>query len=225
MSLRRYGSAVRVAASLAALAGACLVLGACSGSSNFASNIFGSNSSPGPTAAGVNNDAAPGGDLSDLSCPSVAVRTGASTLTIGSKPGQGEPAPLEVRYQGTVVNTARECHLNAGLFSIKVGVEGRVIAGPAGGPGTIEVPLRIAVVREGANPVTVVTKLIVIPVTIAEGTDHATFTHVEPDLAFTVPQPASALDSYVVYVGFDPLGAKPQKKAPARKPRAKAKQS
>lgn len=209
------------------LAGVGLVLAACSGSSDFTGNIFGSNSSPGPTAvvAGVNNDTAPGGTLSDLSCPSVEIRTGASTLTIGSKPGQGEPTPLDVRYQGSIVNYARECRLNAGLFSIKVGVEGRVVVGPAGGPGTIDVPLRIAVVREGVNPVTVATKLIVIPVTIAEGADHATFTHVEPDLAFTMPQPASALDSYVVYVGFDPLGAKPQKKAPARKPRAKAKQS
>ena len=42
------------------------------------------------------------------------MRTGAATLMIGSKPGEGEPSPLDVRYQGSIVRTARECHLNAG---------------------------------------------------------------------------------------------------------------
>ena len=208
------------------LVGIAVGLAGCGGSTNLGTNIFGPGYNLNPTAAaGVSNDNAPGGDLSDLTCPEVQTRTGAATLIIGSKPGEAEPAPLDVRYQGSIVNLARECHLNAGLFSIKVGVEGRVILGPAGGPGTVDVPLRIAVVREGVNPVTIVTKFTVIPVAIAPGADRATFTHVEPDLAFAVPQPASALESYVVYVGFDPMAAKPQRKAPARKPKARPKQS
>ena len=35
---------------------------------------------------------------------------------------------------------------------MKVGIQGRVILGPSGRPGQIEVPLRIAVVQEGASP-------------------------------------------------------------------------
>ena len=74
---------------------------------------------------------------------------------IGNKPGEVEPAALDMRYQGTIIRTARECHVNAGVMTMKVGVEGRIITGPAGGPGTVDVPLRIAVVKEGVNPKTV----------------------------------------------------------------------
>ena len=37
-------------------------------------------------------------------------------------------------------------------MTMKVGIEGRVITGPAGGPGKVDVPLRIAVVQEGVEP-------------------------------------------------------------------------
>ena len=80
------------------------------------------------------------------------VRTGAATLMIGSKPGEGEPSALDLRYQGSIVRTARECHVNAGVMTMKVGVEGRVVTGPAGGPGDVDVPLRLAVVQEGPKP-------------------------------------------------------------------------
>ena len=95
----------------------------------------------------------------DIECPDVEVRTGAATLMIGSKPGRGEPAALDVRYQGSIIRTARECHVNAGIMTMKVGVEGRIITGPAGGPGTVDVPLRIAVVQEGMNPKTIAVEI------------------------------------------------------------------
>ena len=63
---------------------------------------------------------------------------------------------------------------------MKVGVEGRIIIGPAGGPGQVDVPLRIAVVEETtADTKPIVTKLIRIPVTVASATDNPTFTHIE----------------------------------------------
>jgi hypothetical protein len=34
-----------------------------------------------------------------------------------------------------------------------------------------------------------------------------------------MPQPTALIDSYVVYVGFDPLGAPQEKKKPAAKPK------
>jgi len=194
-----------------------LGLGACSGNSlNMDAvklNVLGIAPKK-TTAAGVANADVTAAE-NDTPCPDIRVRTGAATLMIGSKPGPGEPAPLDVRYQGSIVNTARECHLNAGLLTIKVGIEGRVITGPAGGPGTVQVPLRIAVVHEGINPTTITTKAAVIPVTINNAVDRVTFTHVEPDIAFPMPQPAGAVASYVIYVGFDPQAAKPQK--PARR--------
>jgi hypothetical protein len=159
----------------------------------------------------------------DISCPEVQVRIGAATLMIGSKPGEGEPAALDLRYQGSIIRTARECHVSAGVMTMKVGIEGRIITGPAGGPGTIDVPLRIAVVHEGINPKVVVSKFGRETVIINSAIDRATFTHVDPDVAFPLPQPLDYIDQYVVYVGFDPISAEPEKKAEPvkRKPAAK----
>jgi len=219
---------MRTGKTMAALLGLALALGGCGG------NLFGSSSldlfsssskatTGGDSAAGVGSDA--NVSATDIECPSVDVRTGAASLMIGSKPGGGEPAALDVRYQGSIIRTARECHVNAGVMTMKVGVEGRVITGPAGGPGTVEVPLRLAVVHEGINPKAVVSKFARIPVTITGAVDRVTFTHIDSDVSFPLPQPLADIDSYVVYVGFDPAGAPPEKKKPAvkKKPAAKPK--
>ena len=167
----------------------------------------------------------------DIDCPEIRIRSGAATLMIGSKPGV-EPSALELRYQGSIIRTARECHVNAGIMTMKVGIEGRVITGPAGGPGTVDVPLRIAVVQEGVTPKAVASKFGRETVTIGGSNDRVIFTHIESDIAFPLPRPLGLIDAYVVYVGFDPIGAQPEKKKPpvnrkpvAKKPAAKPKQS
>jgi hypothetical protein len=163
-----------------------------------------------------------GGSTTDIECPSVDVRSGAATLMINSKPGAGEPSALDLRYQGTIVRTARECQVNAGIMTMKVGIEGRVITGPAGGAGTVDLPLRIAVVHEGINPKTIVSKFARVQVVIASAVERAPFTHVDPEISFPMPQPVANIDAYVVYVGFDPAGA-PQEKKPTGKPKPKPK--
>jgi hypothetical protein len=202
-----------------------LALGGCGSDRSFLSksaDIF--NFSQGPKAeAGQQANAATDLSSSDIECPEVNIRNGASTLMIGSKPGESEPSALDLRYQGTIINTARECHVNSGLMTMKVGVEGRVITGPAGGPGTVDVPVRIAVVQEGVNPKTVASKLSHVQVAVTSNSDRPTFTLVEPDIAFPLPVPVGTIDSYVVYVGFDPLGAQPQKKKPVHRARTRAK--
>lgn len=215
---------MRTGAKAAALLGLALSLAGCGGSSMFSSSpldLFSSSSkaTTGGNVAGVGDAAA-----TDVECPSVTVRTGAATLLIGSKPGEGEPSALDVRYQGSIIRTARECQVNAGVMTMKVGVEGRVITGPAGGPGTIDVPLRLAVVHEGINPKAIVSKLARVQVTITSAIDRATFTHVEPDFTFPLPTPLADIDAYVVYVGFDPAALQPEKKPPVKKkPSAKPK--
>jgi hypothetical protein len=205
-----------------ALLGAALSLGACGSSGLLSSSpldMFSSSSKA--TKANASADAAPA--ATDVECPSVDVRTGAATLMIGSKPGEGEPSALDLRYQGTILRTARECQVNAGTMTMKVGVEGRVITGPAGGPGNIDVPLRLAVVQEGLNPKTIVSKFARVPVTITASVDRVLFSHVESEISFPLPQPLGLIDSYVVYVGFDPVGAQPEKKRPVAKPKPAAK--
>ena len=151
-------------------------------------------------------------------CPPVKVRLGTATLMIGDKPGTGEPSPLDVRYQGSILRTARECHLAGNIMTMKVGIEGRIITGPAGGPGPVAVPMRIAVVQEGiANPKMIVSKFEQQTVTVNNAVDRVTFTQIDPDVSFPLPTPVTDIGQYVVYVGFDALGAQMQKKKPVRR--------
>jgi hypothetical protein len=151
----------------------------------------------------------------EMTCPEVTVRPGTSTLQIGSK-GAGEVSAMDLRYQGSLIRFSRECKYTPALVTMKLGIEGRIIVGPAGGPGQIEVPVRFAIVQEGPAPKTVLSKLVRIPVTIGNE-PTVDFTHIDPDVAFPMPRPQSALDRYVVYVGFDPTALAPQKPAPRRK--------
>lgn len=158
----------------------------------------------------------------DVNCPGVEVRQGASTLTIGPN---GDTSAMSLKYQASFVREARECAVSGGNMVMKIGVEGRIIVGPGGGPGQIDVPLRIAVVQETASNMTpVATKLVRIPVTIAAGQGNVPFTYVEDGLSFPLPDPTTALDDYKAYVGFDPLAAQTQdqqKEKPRPKPKKK----
>jgi hypothetical protein len=213
---------MRTPASAAVLSGLVLLLAGCGSSNLFSTSaldLF--NTSSKATAA--NAAAGEPDSTTDVECPSVSVRTGAATLMIGNKQGgEGEPSALDLKYQVTIVRTARECQVNSGVMNMKVGIEGRVITGPAGGPGTIDVPLRVAVVQEGVNPKTIASKFGQVQVTVAGAVDRVPFTFIESEISFPLPQPIANIDAYVVYVGFDPAGAQ-EKKKPAGKPKQKQK--
>jgi hypothetical protein len=151
-------------------------------------------------------------------CPNVDIRQGAGTIAINTS--ARDPSAMQLRYQVSVGQMARECANIAGNLSIKVGVQGRVVLGPAGTPGTLEIPVRYALVEEGPQPKTVYSKLYRVPVSIGEGQPNVAFTHIEEAMSVPMPTPA-VFDRYVVYVGFDPLGSaqerQPAKKRPAKK--------
>jgi hypothetical protein len=170
------------------------------------------------------------GASQDIECPLINIRQGASTLIIGQTASNATDVTntnngaMGVKYQGTFVRAARECALVGGNVVMKIGVQGRIIVGPSGGPGEVNVPLRIAVVDETPNKtMPIVTRLVRIPVTVASTTDNPTFTHVEEGMAFPMPRD---LDRYVIYIGFDPLAAAAQdhpKPEPKAKPKPRAK--
>jgi hypothetical protein len=162
---------------------------------------------------------------SDVECPFIDIRQGASTLTLPPPPPDGSNEAMTLKYQASFVRAARECAVNNGQMVMKIGVQGRVIVGPAGGPGHVDVPLRIAVVDAPASGLkTITTKLVIIPVDVTND-DGADFTHIEEGLTFPMP-PAAELGNYVVYIGFDPYGAgqlNNAKAKPAAKPKLKPK--
>src|SRR4029079_18383602 len=105
----------------------------------------------------------------NFECPPVQVRSGTSTLTSSADPS-GEPTATGLRYQVGISNTARECRgVPGNMVAIRVGIQGRAILGPQGSPGTIDVPIRYAVVFETVPPGTIVTKFERLSVTVAPG--------------------------------------------------------
>jgi hypothetical protein len=162
------------------------------------SQIFGSNSQAvGETPSAARAD-------TELACPPVSIRSGASTLAVGlpGKPASGN----DLRYQVTITRTARDCNLNSGQVAARLGIEGRVIVGPAGAPPSIDIPLRVAVVQEGIQDKIVFTKFYTTSVAVSG--DNTAYSFVAEDLIYPVPQGAAG-DSYIFYIGFDPNGLKP----------------
>jgi hypothetical protein len=154
-------------------------------------------------------------------CPGIDVRAGASTIQLNA-PGQ-EATAVTVRYQVTIARTARECIIRGTNLTIKVGVLGRIILGPAGVPGQLEVPLRIALIQEGPEPKTVWTKFYKFPVAIPPGQANIPFMHVEEDMTVPIPRRAE-LDAYQIYVGFDQASAAPPP-APTKKKKSRVRAS
>ena len=144
----------------------------------------------------------------DLNCPPVSIRAGASTYVVGA-PGQ-EATGNNVRFQVTITKTARECIRSGGDITAHVGIQGRVIAGPAGAPAAVDVPVRLAVVQGGVNEKVIATKAYKTTVPMTEE-GSVPFTFVAEDLVYPVP-PGAIGDSYIFYVGFDPQLAAPEPK-------------
>ncbi|AWL93499.1 MULTISPECIES: hypothetical protein [Bradyrhizobium] len=149
----------------------------------------------------------------DLDCPQVTVRAGASTYAVGAagKPAVGN----EIRFQASITKMARECARSSAGITARIGIQGRVIAGPAGAPATVEVPLRVAVVQGGVGEKVIASKAYRTTVEMSEG-GSVPFTFIVEDLAYPTPSAATA-DSYVFYVGFDPQALSPEPKGRKKK--------
>jgi hypothetical protein len=158
----------------------------------------------------------------DVECPFIDIRQGASTLVLPPPPPDGSNEAMTLKYQGSFVRAARECSVVNGQMVMRIGIQGRIIVGPAGGPGHVDVPLRVAVVDAPSSGTKVITtRFIQIPVDI--GNDNgANFSHIEEGLSFPLPTPSSELGNYVVYIGFDQFSAQSApKSAPPAKGRRK----
>jgi hypothetical protein len=161
---------------------------------------------------GKSDEAAPSAEgqseTGGLTCPDVKIRAGASTYAVAA-PGK-QAVGSDVRYQATITRTARDCNLSGGQITARIGIQGRVIAGPAGAPASVEVPLRVAVVQGGVNEKTIATTVVRTTVSMAEGLS-VPFSVVAEDVVYPAVS-ADLNDSYVFYIGFDPQALKPEPK-------------
>jgi hypothetical protein len=167
-------------------------------------SIFGGNSD----AAGAPSSPATVQDGGGLTCPDIKIRPGASTYAVAA-PGK-QPVGSDLRYQATITRSARDCNLENGRVTARVGIQGRVIVGPAGAPASVEIPLRVAVVRGGVNEKVITTTVVRTTVSMGEGLS-VPFSVVAEDVVY----PAVSVDendSYVFYIGFDPQALKSEPK-------------
>ena len=186
-------------------------------SDRFKSLFGGSSDQPAQTAPAPAPGSTPAPGTSqidpDLVCPPVQIRAGASTFAVAA-PGK-QPVGNDLRFQASITKTARECQINGSQIIARIGIQGRVIAGPAGAPSSIQIPLRVAVVQGGVSEKTIATKAYQTTVTLTEsGSDP--FTLVADDLSYPAPS-AAVGDNYVFYIGFDPQALKPEPKPRATK--------
>ena len=89
---------------------------------------------------------------SDLTgyCPRVQLREGTAYFTTYAKGGQDDPA--KIVHQASISDVTRSCTRAGGMLTMKVAVAGRVVSGPAGGPGTVTMPIRVAVCGRAESP-------------------------------------------------------------------------
>jgi hypothetical protein len=129
----------------------------------------------------------------DINCPPVDVAEDGAAYRVGGADNES------VRYQFNIGDTARQCDpAGPGQASIKIGVKGEVVIGPAGSPGTYSVPLRIVVT--GADKKEVFSKTYKVEAT-TNGFSVGSFEVVTEPIV--VPMPTLQLaDVYSISVGF-----------------------
>ena len=143
------------------------------------------------------------------SCPEVEVLDGGAALRVGGATGSS------VRHQFSMSEVARECQLAGGQLSIKVGVEGQVLIGPAGGANAFSAPVRVAIRKESDQSI-VASRVYRVAATVPSGGAQAPFQLVTEPL--TVPLVSElAGDDYSVLVQFGGAGAEQRERRRRRR--------
>lgn len=140
---------------------------------------------------------------SGLLCPEVIISDGGAAIR--AQAGQDSSG---LRYQISITNVARECTATGnGTFRLKVGVEGRVLLGPAGSPGSYGAALTTTVMR-GTSVIG--KRSARVGASIPSGQSGADFIHVEEGIM--VPAGKGDVEIFVGLGGGGPA-------APARRRR------
>ncbi|WAX94676.1 hypothetical protein N7E70_023935 [Aminobacter sp. NyZ550] len=136
-------------------------------------------------------------------CPNVTLRDGTAFFNSYAKGGQDDATKLV--HQSAITDVTRSCTRADGQMTIKVGVAGKVVVGPAGGAGTVNMPIRIAVIRGEEVLYSQLHKNVV------QVSDPSTATQfVFTDANVVIPVPTAR--DIQIYAGFDegPAKKKPQ---------------
>ncbi len=132
----------------------------------------------------------------EMTCPALDILENKAAYR-GGTPAQQASG---VAFQASIANLARECVFQGGQLRIRVGVEGRVLLGQNGRPGTFSVPVRVVVKRRSEVVTQRFTRL---SVTVPANDTQADFVHVEENVVVPISS-VDPGDEYDIYVGLDP---------------------
>ena len=136
-------------------------------------------------------------------CPQVYLLDGTAAYRTYAKGAKDDPT--QIVFQASLADTTRQCVQSDSQLVMTVVVQGRVVSGPAGGPGTVNLPIRVAA-TDGEK--TLYSELTQFPVEIAAGAGASQFIFTKADIAL----PGGAGDFAKVYIGFDEGPASGKKK-------------
>lgn len=142
-------------------------------------------------------------------CPQVDVRAEAESMRIYEGNKKGDEAAL--RYQTSIQRVARDCDIVGEDVVVRVGVAGRVIAGPKGGAGTVQVPLRIVVTDAGGKPI--YSQAHIVPVAVEAPDYSALWSQVDEQVRF----PKAQSGDVSIIVGIDEMALKGGATRPAKR--------
>lgn len=143
-------------------------------------------------------------------CPPVGLREGTAFFTTyGSAPaakakpaGDADPsldaaaAAKPIRYQTSITDVTRSCTRAGGQITMTIAVAGKVVPGPAGSPGSLTLPIRIAVAN---GPDVLFSQLYRYDAQVASATAASTFLFTASDVTFADP----GIRSIRAFAGFD----------------------
>jgi len=184
-----------VVSRLVATGAAALALSACSMGSMFAPA---SSSSPmqtaNPTQAELQTGTSNALPAIATECPPIKVKAGGEALFYY---GKGKVCnPKDLNYQAIIDKQSRNCVVSNGLITVKMGMVGRLLLGPAGNQTNVNVPVRFTVERDG---VALFSEKYDIPVTIPPPNQSEEFVKVVENVSV----PYTGGEQIVFYVGFD----------------------
>lgn len=128
-------------------------------------------------------------------CPPIQVRPGGEAMFSYQNNKASDPRAL--RYQAVIDQKSRNCVVSNGLITVRMGVVGRFLTGPAGSAGEYTVPVRFAVQRDG---MAVFSERYDLPVTVTAADQSNEFIKVVEDVQI----PYIGGEDITIWVGFDP---------------------
>ena len=127
-------------------------------------------------------------------CPPIVLREGTAFFRTYAKGGQDDPAKLV--YQASISDVTRSCTRSGDTMTINAAAAGRVIMGPVGSPGTISMPIRVAVVRGDS---VLYSQLHKYQVQVGQGAGATQFVFNDPNVVIPMPEPGTIQ----VFIGYD----------------------